>query len=93
MTCNLKEKLTPAVIKSLENIRENIETGEMLNDKEFYDKYYSQLNTYIDAIGDILETQLDYDIYREYDNDNGLKIQINIFVVRKEYDNIIIKEV
>lgn len=71
---------TPNVIKSLEDLRDKVETAEQLNDNEYYRVSIRMLNTYIDALADTHERNIAYELSRQYDKWNNMLITLKVYV-------------
>lgn len=89
---NLSKILTPAVLKTLEDMRYNLETAVCIQDNDYYNKINSRLMTYLDAMSDICEEVITFDTINNWDSDGDLHLQLKIYFEKKPNDYVIIGE-
>lgn len=89
---NLSKILTPAALKTLEDMRYNLETGVYIQDNNYYNTIMSRLTTYLDAISDICEEVITFDTINKWDSDGDLHLRLKIYFEKKPNDYIIIGE-
>lgn len=89
---NLSKILTPAVLKTLEDMRYNLETAICIQDNDYYNKINSRLMTYLDAMSDICEEVIIFDTINNWDSDGDLHLQLKIYFEKKPNDYVIIGE-
>lgn len=89
---NLSKILTPAALKTLEDMRYNLETGVYIQDNNYYKTIMSRLTTYLDAISDMCEEVITFDTINKWDSDGDLHLQLKIYFEKKPNDYIIISE-
>lgn len=89
---NLSKILTPAVLKTLEDMRYNLETAVCIQDNDYYNKINSRLMTYLDAMSDICEEVIIFDTINNWDSDGDLHLQLKIYFEKKPNDYVIIGE-
>lgn len=89
---NLSKILTPAALKTLDDMRYNLETGVYIQDNNYYNTIMSRLTTYLDAISDMCEEVITFDTINKWDSDGDLHLQLKIYFEKKPNDYIIISE-
>lgn len=89
---NLSKILTPAALKTLEDMRYNLETAICIQDNDYYNKINSRLMTYLDAMSDICEEVIIFDTINNWDSDGDLHLQLKIYFEKKPNDYVIIGE-
>lgn len=89
---NLSKILTPAVLKTLEDMRYNLETAVCIQDNDYYNKINPRLMTYLDAMSDICEEVIIFDTINNWDSDGDLHLQLKIYFEKKPNDYVIIGE-
>lgn len=89
---NLSKILTPAVLKTLEDMRYNLETAVCIQDNDYYNEINSRLMTYLDAVSDMCEEVIIFDTINNWDSDGDLHLQLKIYFEKKPNDYVIIGE-
>lgn len=89
---NLSKILTPSALKTLEDMRYNLETAICIQDNDYYNKINSRLMTYLDAMSDICEEVIIFDTINNWDSDGDLHLQLKIYFEKKPNDYVIIGE-